>query len=247
MKRRDPKSPQRAAIKAIARLEQGTYGIANERFPFVPRPGHPEDINFVRDEMDRAIRGVDDMIYYILRDLQLGPVDGDTTDEIVQLVRIQLFQKALPKYDTNRKVVVKLSTYIYACIVNFVRQNLREIYRKSSQSKSSAVTYDSGLVANRAMSTSQDERIDRAVELIAEDIYQHPEKYMTEPQARVFREVQSNPDEMIKDLADRLDYRQASSLSMMMRRIRERVCRLSIEDGPLEEGESMPRGNHDDR
>ena len=59
-----------------------------------------------------------------------------------------------------------------------------------------------------------------------------PEKYLTESQVVVFKaliEAQGGGMSM-KSLATQLNYERGSSLSMMIRRIREKIADISIED-----------------
>ena len=77
----------------------------------------------------------------------------------------------------------------------------------------------------------KDGSLDRRIEALSQEIMLHPEKYLTSAQVTAFRQVvDSETGEMKKDIADRLGYERASSLSMMLRRIYDRLGMIDVED-----------------
>ncbi len=218
-------------------LENRPYGIQGQQFPFRPRvakPGDTEefileiakDADFLREESGVVLLGIDDMIYKRVRSHLKNNQDENTVDEIVQQCRQNIWARSLPKFDSTRGV--KLTTFLYACIDNFVRQALRELSRGAARRHE---IYADPECMGQTLA-DHDHSQDRNVEAIAQDILDNPHLYLTKKQEAVFRNKVGNPKQMVKDLAVQLDYRQASSLSMMIRRVKDRVGEVSIEDGP---------------
>lgn len=208
------------------------YGIVGEVHPFVPRPDHPADVDFIRSEMNVVIIGVEDMIYHLVR--KRLPIDlcEDDVDEIVQQTRIAIMDRFLPKYNSTSGA--KLSTFLFSCINNFLTSAMREHVRASRRRPELAIDPEHLTNALQAVDDMQDQHI---LEL-AEDMRNNPEKYFTKKQAAVFRSLASGTDRRFKDIADNLKYRQASSFSMMFRRIMDRIREISIEDGVKEDAAS---------
>jgi len=165
------------------------------------------------------------MIYYLIRNQCGQRVSEDQVEELAQTCKISLWERSLPQFDRQRKT--KLGTYVYSCIANFLRQEMRTFARAARRNKEMLIDPEElgDLVA--APDTLHDHQIDQ----IAEDLLKHPGKYLTRAQAAVFEQYMAHPEMLVKDLAQQLGYKQASSLSMMIKRIREKVAQLSIQDG----------------
>jgi DNA-directed RNA polymerase specialized sigma24 family protein len=201
-------------------------GLDDRRYPF--RAETEADRPLVRLACDQALHCVNDMIYKQVRDRHSSGLDDDTVNEIVQACRIWLWEKSLPRFDSERGV--KLTTFLYRCISNFINQELRKMARHS-RGCISVDSIDMALMAPDP-STLTTANIDilegRAALRAADDILEHPDHYMTAAQAEVFRFMQANPHMSMKDMARALGYRRPSSLSMMVKRIRERITSVDI-------------------
>jgi len=176
------------------------------------------------------------MLYKLVRRRVRSLLDEDQINEIVQKCRIWIWQKSLPKYNTT--FGVKVSTFLYRCAVNFINQEVRAILRRAN-SRRRIILVDPEVMIQTVQAPSS--ITDRKIALVAQDVQQHPEKYLTAAQVHVFKTIMDNPGVMKKDLAARMGYERPSSLSMMMRRIRERIVAISVEDFEPNEDPTKPR------
>lgn len=194
------------------------------QFPF--RPKDKTDKARIRILVSSTLKGIEDMLYQLVRKRVRGSVDEDEVNEIVQKCMIWLWEKSLPKYDAWRIPKVKVSTFLYRCASNFVHQEVRAFERRRITRKSVQLMDPEVMIQTIH---SRDTHLDDRIAALAEDVRIHPEKYLTAAQVKVFRKVAGNSSEMMKDMATTLGYQRASSLSMMMRRIRERLLEIDIE------------------
>jgi len=171
------------------------------------------------------IERVTDMLYKLVRRRVRSLLDEDQINEIVQKCRIWIWQKSLPKYNTTYGV--KVSTFLYRCAVNFINQDVRAILRRAN-SRRRIILVDPEVMIQTVQAPST--ITDRKIAQVAQDVQDHPEKYLTAAQVQVFKTIMANPGVMKKDLAAQMGYERPSSLSMMMRRIRERILEISVED-----------------
>ena len=200
-------------------------GTWDPKFPF--KPCNAEDSSRINQEVSAILAGIEDLLYQRVRKRSRGQLDEDQVQEIVQRCRIWLWEKSLPKYDAHRVPHVKVSTYLYQCADNFIKQELRSAVRRHiSRKKMTYVDPDLMLHTVHAQDTHLDDRI----AVVAGDVLKHPGKYLTTAQVAVFEAMINSPGVLMKDLAKRLGYQRASSLSMMMRRIRERIAQIDVED-----------------
>ena len=176
-----------------------------------------------REDNDKILLGIEDMIYKLVRGALQFPLDENDIVEIVQECRVWLWEKSIPKFDPQRGV--KMSTFLYRCASNFIQQRLR------SMSRAAAGHHDVTMEQTAALAAALegDDRIEIQVERAAERVMLHPERYFTATQCRVFYAMTDNPNMRKKDLAVLLGYKRASSLSMMVRRIKERILGLDVE------------------
>lgn len=203
----------------------GNYGLSDSQYPFRPREDHPEDEAFIRLEIERVLYGVTDMIYMLVR-RRLYTQNEDMIEDVAQMVRCNLWEKSLPAFDSHRQVT--LSTYLYCCINNFVkREGLRQVRQEAKRE----TPVDPAVLC--AAMDDMGKELDSKVYALAQDIMANPEKYLTRRQSTVLREVLAYEGDHLNVLAEQFDYHQPSSLYMMLRRIRDRIKALSIEDGPL--------------
>lgn len=202
-----------------------TTAFSVEQFPY--RATSPEHQIIINGQVSEIMRAVEDMVYQLTRKRARNQVDDDQVNEIVQRCMIWMWQKSLPKYDALRTPRVKVSTFIYRCAQNFIKQEIRSIMRgRLSKRRITYIDPDLMLQSLQAQDTTLDEKIHS----LANDVQEHPEKYLTEAQVAVFNAIVHNKGELMKDLAVKLGYKRASSLSMMKRRIFERIAELDIEE-----------------
>ena len=195
------------------------------RFPF--RPRNAEDRKAIAGKVSDIMRGVEDMLYKLARRRVQGLMDEHEVQEIVQGAMIWLWERSLPKYDAWRRPAVKVSTFLYRCAANFINQEVRAIMRRRN-SRRRVLLVDPDLMMQTLHSTQSP--LDDKIAAVAQDVLDHPEKYLTVSQVQVFKTITANPHTMMKDLARELGYQRASSLSMMLRRIRERILEIDVED-----------------
>jgi DNA-directed RNA polymerase specialized sigma24 family protein len=195
------------------------------KHPFKARDATHEIV--VNSEVSEVLHGVENMLYLLARSQSRGRLKDHEISEMVQECREWLWKRSLPKYDSHRRV--KVQTFIYQCARNFFRQHLRA----SSRSRKSTRRKKIFLVNPEHMLHSlraRSEAIDDRVAVVAEDVMEHPDKFFTEAQIKVFQVLLQNPNVPKQDLAAMLGYKRASSLSMMVRRIKERIREIDIED-----------------
>ena len=189
------------------------------------RATSPEHQLQINREVSEILSGVNDMLYELGRKRLKSVADEDTIQEMVQECRKWLWQKSLPKY--NSALGVKPSTFLYQCARNYFRQEVRSLMRRR-QSRRRTVLVDPELLYESLPHDGG--YLDAKITSLAEAIHEHPERFLTASQVTVFQTIVNNPGVPMKDLARQLGYQRASSLSMMMRRIRERICQIDVED-----------------
>lgn len=193
-------------------------------------PRHPfkakrkQDQGRINGEISKILNDIDKMLFKIARDILPEEVDSDTVHEVVQRCRIWLWQKSLPRYDAWRGV--KVSTFVFTCAGNFIRQEKRAMLRKVKNVE----LLPDGDIEPLTSLREADRTMDRKIEQLSRDIIENPEQHMTPAQSAVFSSMLDNSQMMMKTLANKLGYRRPSSLSMIKRRIRERLTSIPIED-----------------
>jgi hypothetical protein len=193
-----------------------------KKFPFRAKTkAEQADINA---QASVILSRVDNMIFDIARNVLPKDVDDDAVLEVVQRCRIWLWQKSLPKFNAWRGV--KVSTFLHKCATNFIRQEKRAMTRRRHITQ----TLDAAFLDSLDARQEEDRIHDRQIEALSLDIMANPSEYMTPSQVTVFLAVVNNPEQMMKVLAQSLNYRRASSLSMIKRRIRERLASIDIEE-----------------
>ena len=219
-----------------------TGKTCGRRFPFRAsrRNMRPE----VHEAISKILTGIDNLMYQRVRIRSRGLMDEEMIQETVQRCRIWLWDKSLPRFDAWRKPKVKVSTYLYICADNFIKQELRALLR--SRSSTQKLTYiDPQTIRETVL--SKDCAMDDRIVAVAEDVMDHPERYLTGTQVRVFKAIIDSPSMLMKDLAVVLGYQRPSSLSMILRRIKERIAEIDVEDHvacqltPYQQGRSFRR------
>jgi DNA-directed RNA polymerase specialized sigma24 family protein len=198
--------------------------VKGQQFPF--RPKSDADKARINAAVSTVMSGIEDMLYKLVRKRVRGSVDEDQVHEIVQKCMIWLWEKSLPKYDGWRTPRVKVSTFLFRCAANFINQEVRAFQRRMTAKKRVHLMDPEMMIQTLH---SQDTHLDDRIASVADDVLANPEKYLTAAQVKVFKKITSNRGEMMKDMATTLGYQRPSSLSMMMRRIRERILEIDIE------------------
>ena len=192
-------------------------------FPYLATS--PEHQLAINREISQLLDSIDSMLYDLARHRLRGIADEDTVQEMVQECRHWLWQRSLPKF--NAALGFKVSTFIHKCAMNYFHQEVRSMKRRR-QSHKRTILVDPELLFD--VLPCDGGYLEEKILALADEVNAHPEKIMTESQVRVFRTVTDNPHIPMKDLAHQLGYKRASSLSMMMRRIRERVTEIDLEE-----------------
>ena len=165
------------------------------------------------------------MLYDLLRKRgDIGLNESDLED-IIQECRIHLWRTSLPKYDPYRKPRTTVSTFLHRCASNFINQALRTKARVQGSRRNLVFVQNEALTQH---SVSPDVTCDRNVEAFAKEIRMHPDKYLTKRQSEVFRKMMESDGQMMKELAESLDLRMASSLSMMLQRIKTKLTQVDL-------------------
>ena len=212
---------------------------AGKRFPFRARTKAEQPL--INALVSDALDGVERMIRSLVRrNCQSGRFSEHDIEDIVQMCRIWLWERSLPKYDAWRMPRVKLSTFLYRCVANFVGQEVRR--RLNGRPTPISLT---DAMSNCLLDQDQPDPMvdDRRIEQIAKYIMAHPEEYFTPIQTRVFKALLANPHTKREDLATQLGYTRASPLSMLFRRICDKIMALDINEQALKQ----PRQSHSSR
>jgi DNA-directed RNA polymerase specialized sigma24 family protein len=209
----------------VDNCEQKVVGGWDAQYPY--KAISAADNVRINIEVSAVLKSIEDLLYQRVRKRARGQIDEDQIQEIVQRCRIWLWEKSLPKYDAKREPHVRVSTYLFQCADNYVRQELRSLSRRRiGRKKMTYVDPDLMLHTVRANDTHLDERI----AIVAEDVLCNPGRYLTAAQVEVFNAMVNSPGILMKDLAKGLGYKRASSLSMMVRRIKERIKEIDLEE-----------------
>lgn len=251
VKSRPPQPPEPA--RPATWLANRYYGLQGQEYPFRPRPGHPEDFAFLRDEAEVVLNGIQDMIFKRVRTrLSMSGIENSDqhVEAVVQECREKIWIRLLPGYSTKYKT--KLTTYLYDGIGLLITTWVRDFRRAQKRNREHAFDMNQAdrfegthglrgkpprggadnLGLSKAMSNrrARDEFQDDSIEKLAADIMAHPEKYLTKRQVKVFNRIIQQPTGTTNEMSDELGYSRDTSLYMMIKRIRERIKSLSIED-----------------
>ncbi|HEY0007092.1 MAG TPA: hypothetical protein VGB55_00065 [Tepidisphaeraceae bacterium] len=183
----------------------------------MPRPGHEvEDVPAIRCELSDFFTENRAAFKAMTRRRLAGWQEADVED-LRQDMLAHLCGHSAPRYDQRREV--KFLSFLWDCGRYFIGHALRK--RRAPH-----------LSLNDSITTSfaTDDFADRRIERLAADIRLQPERYLTKKQSEVFQELIARPSgEQVKETAIKLKYRQSSSLSMMTRRINDRLSEFTDE------------------
>jgi len=190
-------------------------------------PNVPPKNNLTRKEIEDVMVKIGPMLADMVRKRGRAAIPPDEAEEIVQKVYVALWETSIPKFDPVNYPHVKLTTFLYSCAQNVIIQEMRA-YARSVDHRHTDMAPEclEELVDTRVGATEYDPVIERAAEIILEN----PTKFFTKNQAKVLLALVENQGMVFKkDLAVILNYQQASSLSMMHKRLTEKIMKLDPE------------------
>ena len=187
-------------------------------------------------ELNQVLKSIQDMVFKLVCDHIQHHMTDDDVQEMVQKTMIWLWEKSIPKYDPNRVPHVKISTFLYCCARNYILTELRGMARATA-SATRMLFVDDKVLAGTAINRDQSQ--DVLIEQAVQHLIQNPHLYLTGIQCRVFYAMVDNPNVRKKDLARLLGYKRASSFSMMIRRIIDRILLLDLE-AMVDDGVTRP-------
>ena len=169
-----------------------------------------------------AIESVDDLIYKLVRKY-LPDSRAELRDEIAQRTRIHLFTKVAPKFDASR---AKWSTFCHRCITNFMLQTVRNRRPKTHRTGKKPPSPLEDI--SRLDLEAPDRTHDRAVERLAEAIFQNPKQYgLTPIQCEVLAAVaDAEPSARLKHIGEALGYMHPTSFATVLARLRVKLAAL---------------------
>jgi len=181
----------------------------------------------VNAAVDKALNDIEDLLHSVAYKVFRKGLPRSDLEQAVAECRAHLWSYALPRFDASRQAQV--STFCYQCAFLFFLQYRRRIRRTEKSSRRIRLAPGDGMQYLTSLTTAS--RVeDHHIERLADDILAQPEKYFTKAQCVVLRAIITNPHKSKKQIATELGYRRASSLSMMLRRIKDQITAMSIFD-----------------
>jgi DNA-directed RNA polymerase specialized sigma24 family protein len=195
------------------------------RFPF--RTRNRVDAKRAGLAANEALRSVQDMVFSLVKQSMPKDLTIEDVEDLVQECNLHLHIKSLPRYDAWRKPKVKISTFLRACIFNWVRQKRRVVISKRMSKPGRSHTISQSDYPFHTL-PAPDESVDRYVEALAADLLSNPDAFLTPHQAAALRAVVDNDGSTMQKLSIDLNYKLPSSFSTMKKKIRERIVELDI-------------------
>lgn len=196
----------------------------HRQFPYRLEPGDgPDMAEAIRRDLDEILRGLDDMLWSQLRE-RFGSLSEADLDDLAQDIRVHLVLVSLPRFDAT--VGAKISTFAYKCISGCFRDFSRKLARQARK-REKLEPFPDWPIADPSPPSYLDEKIHE----LALRILENPEQILTKAQAKVLQAVLSaGPGEQLKrDVSEAMGYHRPASMSMMLKRIRERIAQIDIE------------------
>lgn len=180
-------------------------------------------------DVNEILASVTPMTRAIVARVARNRQDADRAD-ISAVVMAHLGRHSLPLFDPSKGV--KLSTFLYRCAERKASEVNRQGYgrgrRRLAKGRMPSTIGPTTEYYSRAAS---DQRLDHRIEAVAAAVQQHPEKYLTAAQAKFFRTIQAAPPgTMQKNLLAAVGIKNEPEFSDMLRRIKDRITAISIED-----------------
>ena len=133
-----------------------------------------------------ALASVDDMIVSeISQALRPIALEHEIPDWCQQC-RSQLLVRSLPQYDAHREPFSQVSTYLFICIKNFIRDQLRTKRRHARVRISPDIVSDDRQVGRVV---APDTSCDRRIEDFIARLIRNPEAILSPAQVRTLREI----------------------------------------------------------
>jgi hypothetical protein len=171
-----------------------------------------------KPDFETLLRSVENLIQQKARAAAGG--DDDVQERLAQTVRIRLWKHTYKHFDPNAGM--KWSTYCYKAIQWAIANEMKEI-RTTPIADFNDGTGMAGLVGTNR-------RLDRKIEGLSEDFLRRPEKYLTKRQAEAFAAWRDNPEADQATLAKILGIKQVTTVCNLLKRVRQRIGQISIED-----------------
>lgn len=210
---------------------------AGRQFPY--QPTTPDERTAVHADVDRILHDINGIVVQLVGRFFNGALQ-QTREEIQQDIRVHIWDHVLSRFDATRGV--KLNTFLYWCIANRCRSTLRSMARRSRSSRRLAI--DHAVPVTGIAGHDVDIAEARRVEALADKIMRNPDRYLSCRQARALKHLmQSDPSKPLHTIARELGYANPCSFSMMLNRIRARLCEIAGEelDDAVEEKPNEPK------
>jgi hypothetical protein len=210
--------------------------LSQRRYPF--RPVHPSQADaatVLRERaeataaINEALMGIENMVHrFSFRATKKA--NPEHRQDLVQLALIHLTRCTLPRYDQFRGC--KVSTFVFRCLGRhfgtIIRAESRRENSKVLARRPKTLRLSSSTIA-RTPSRSTDTPTSTFAELVAEQVVTNPELFLSRTQANVLRQLLIDDGKPKKDTAKTLNYKRASSLSMIIRRIKHELREIDVE------------------
>jgi hypothetical protein len=171
-----------------------------------------------KPDFETLLRSVENLIEQKARLASRG--DKDVQERLAQVVRIRLWKHTYKHFDPNAGM--KWSTYCYKAIGWVIANEMKKIRRTpiADFSDGTGMKFLEG----------KNHRLDRKIEGLSDDVLRRPEKYLTKRQAEALAAWRDHPGADQATLAKILGIKQVPTLCNLLKRVRQRIGQISIED-----------------
>lgn len=167
---------------------------------------------------EELLIGIEPMIWSILQNY-VGILKEDKED-LKQEVMIYIWNKVIPQYDEERGA--KFSSFAYRCVVNFVN---RKLYTKNRKKINYTNAIDAIRNTRREFHEEEIGITAEKLKLLRELVSKEGGPFK-EREKIVMTMMINRPSITQKEIADTLEYRHPSAVSMMMSRIRRKIKKI---------------------
>lgn len=167
------------------------------------------------EEINDMLKSIEPMIFSILR--KYKNISMDDMEDFKQEIMMFLWNKVIPAYKSD--LSTKFSSFAYRCIVNFVNRKIHVRDRNYHYEKNASHSfYD--IQTERC---SEHVRLSRTKIQIFEKMIKQNEIILKPKEKKVIQMILNSPDITQREIADKLGYKHASAISMMILRLRRRL------------------------
>lgn len=192
---------------------------AAARYPYRPRPGHPEDAEAIRAEAGQIIVGIRGMIVNIITRLHPSAQAADR-DDLAAIAAAHVLLR-LPRYEVTRGA--KLSTFLHRVVWSRLLDERRGRRRRAKREP------ELQLIAEAVPAAPLRPDVDRRAEAIAND--PRGAGGLTKRQGQAL-DACTTTTRPLFEVAAELGLKRQNSLSMIRRRCHDRIADRDIEDFP---------------